>query len=230
MGQTQITQSHVIVVFGLDSKLCTTCHICDYPSSEEPDDCGEGWEPRRHILSQLFRSCGITYVPCALRPETWTGISSTPPGKSRATFDAVLAAVSGLGRVQVLAEKTRIALHVRMSFAAFIPRRRWHPLASALLIYASDTTRASFSGARSLTETRRPAHKDHSGAAWRGSAGQPGWRHIGGSASGYQLALRVVGRLAVAVTGQRTSDPPTVYLCIGALGANVRICRAAGVS
>jgi hypothetical protein len=99
----------------------------------------------------------------------------------RATFNAVLAAVSGLGRVQVLAEKTRIALHVRMSFAAFIPRRRWHPLASALLIHASDTTRASFSGARSLTETRRPAHKDHSGAAWKGSAGQPGWRHNGGS-------------------------------------------------
>ena len=27
--------------------------------------------------------------------------------------------------------------------------------------------------------------------------------------------------------GQRTSHPPTVYLCIGALGANVRICRVA---
>ena len=53
-------------------------------------------------------------------------------------------------------------------------------------------------------------------------------RQIGGSASGYQPALRVVGRLAVAVTGQRRSDPPTVYLCIGALGANVRICRISG--
>ena len=28
-------------------------------------------------------------------------------------------------RYEVLAEKTRIALHVRMSFAAFMPRRRW---------------------------------------------------------------------------------------------------------
>jgi len=27
--------------------------------------------------------------------------------------------------VTVLAEKTRIALHVRMSFAAFMPRRNW---------------------------------------------------------------------------------------------------------
>lgn len=43
----------------------------------------------------------------------------------RATFDAVLAAVRALGPVEVLAEKTRIALHARMSFAAFMPRRRW---------------------------------------------------------------------------------------------------------
>ena len=43
----------------------------------------------------------------------------------RATFDRVLAAVSRFGPVTVLPEKTRIALHVRMSFAAFMPRRRW---------------------------------------------------------------------------------------------------------
>jgi hypothetical protein len=43
----------------------------------------------------------------------------------RAAFDAALAAVRALGPVEVLAEKTRIALHARMSFAAFIPRRRW---------------------------------------------------------------------------------------------------------
>jgi hypothetical protein len=43
----------------------------------------------------------------------------------RATFDRVLEAVSDLGPVDVLAEKTRVALHVRMSFAAFVPRRRW---------------------------------------------------------------------------------------------------------
>jgi hypothetical protein len=43
----------------------------------------------------------------------------------RATFDRVLAAVSALGPVEVLPEKTRIALHVRMSFAAFTPRRYW---------------------------------------------------------------------------------------------------------
>ena len=43
----------------------------------------------------------------------------------RARFDAILAAVEALGPVQVLAEKTRIAFQVRMSFAAFMPRRRW---------------------------------------------------------------------------------------------------------
>jgi uncharacterized protein DUF5655 len=43
----------------------------------------------------------------------------------RQTFDAVLAAVDPLGPVTVLAESTRIALHVRMSFATFVPRRRW---------------------------------------------------------------------------------------------------------
>ena len=43
----------------------------------------------------------------------------------RAAFDAVLAAVRAMGPVEVLAEKTRIALHARMSFAAFMPRRRW---------------------------------------------------------------------------------------------------------
>lgn len=43
----------------------------------------------------------------------------------RATFDRVLVAVAELGPVDVLAEKTRIALHVRMSFAAFVPRKHW---------------------------------------------------------------------------------------------------------
>ena len=43
----------------------------------------------------------------------------------RATFDQILEAVGRLGPVEVLPEKTRIALHVRMSFAAFQPGRHW---------------------------------------------------------------------------------------------------------
>src|SRR5215207_9954914 len=43
----------------------------------------------------------------------------------RQAFDAVLAEVGRLGPVTVLPESTRIALHVRMSFAAFVARRHW---------------------------------------------------------------------------------------------------------
>ncbi len=43
----------------------------------------------------------------------------------RAAFDRVLEVVAGLGPVEILPEKTRIALHARMSFAAFVPRRTW---------------------------------------------------------------------------------------------------------
>jgi len=47
------------------------------------------------------------------------------PAWVRATFDRALEAVTDLGPVSVLAEQSRIALHVRMSFAAFMPRTRW---------------------------------------------------------------------------------------------------------
>ncbi|MET1043215.1 MAG: DUF5655 domain-containing protein [Microbacteriaceae bacterium] len=40
----------------------------------------------------------------------------------RALFDRILAE---LGPLDVLAEKSRIALHVRMSFAVFIPKQHW---------------------------------------------------------------------------------------------------------
>ncbi len=43
----------------------------------------------------------------------------------RAAFDRVLEVVAALGSVEILPEKTRIALHARMSFAAFVPRRTW---------------------------------------------------------------------------------------------------------
>jgi hypothetical protein len=43
----------------------------------------------------------------------------------RASFDRMLEAVRECGPVTVLPERTRIALHVRMSFAALVPRKRW---------------------------------------------------------------------------------------------------------
>ncbi|TDO49934.1 hypothetical protein EV643_105163 [Kribbella sp. VKM Ac-2527] len=43
----------------------------------------------------------------------------------RETFDRIVEIVRGLGPVEILPEQTRIALHTRMSFAAFTPRRHW---------------------------------------------------------------------------------------------------------
>ena len=43
----------------------------------------------------------------------------------RETFERIIQIVQGLGPVEVLWEKTRIALHNRMSFAAFVPRVHW---------------------------------------------------------------------------------------------------------
>ena len=40
-------------------------------------------------------------------------------------FDAVVAAIRDIGPVEVLPEKTRIAFHIRMSFAQVTPRRAW---------------------------------------------------------------------------------------------------------
>jgi len=47
------------------------------------------------------------------------------PPEIRALYDAVLAAVLALGPVTVLPEKTRIAFHVRMSFAQVTPKKGW---------------------------------------------------------------------------------------------------------
>lgn len=43
----------------------------------------------------------------------------------RETFDRLVEVVRTLGPVEVLPEKTRIAFHTRMSFAAFTPRLHW---------------------------------------------------------------------------------------------------------
>jgi hypothetical protein len=43
----------------------------------------------------------------------------------RALYDAVVEALSGIGPVRVIPEKTRIAFQVRMSFAQVTPRSRW---------------------------------------------------------------------------------------------------------
>ena len=75
-------------------------------------------------------SCGRTFAnrnqthTCAELGELDRHFATTAPSV-RASFERVLDVVAKLGPVTVLAEKSRIALHVRMSFAAFMPRREW---------------------------------------------------------------------------------------------------------
>ena len=61
---------------------------------------------------------------CAPLGDVDTHFEGTDP-RVRQTFDHVLETVRESGPVLVLAEKTRIALQVRMSFAAFVPRKKW---------------------------------------------------------------------------------------------------------
>ena len=74
--------------------------------------------------------CGRTFAnrhqthTCAPLGEVDRHFDHSAPAV-RAAFDRIVAVVEGFGPFEVLAERTRIALHVRMSFAAFTPRRRW---------------------------------------------------------------------------------------------------------
>ena len=43
----------------------------------------------------------------------------------RTTFDSFVDAARDFGPVEIVPQRTRIALHARMSFAALMPRRRW---------------------------------------------------------------------------------------------------------
>lgn len=72
---------------------------------------------------RTFANTNQTHT-CAALGDLAAHFRGTQPSV-RETFDRVLVTVRRLGPVDVLAEKTRIALHVRMSFAAFTPRTRW---------------------------------------------------------------------------------------------------------
>ena len=72
--------------------------------------------------------CGRTFAnrhqthTCAPLGDLQRHFATADPGL-RETFDTVVRAVRELGPVDVLPERTRIALHARMSFAAFTVRR-----------------------------------------------------------------------------------------------------------
>jgi len=97
----------------------------------------------------------------------------------RATFDRVLAVVSAFGPVTVLPEKTRIALQVRMSFAAFMPRRNWlgGHLVLARRIDSPRFLRVDTYSPRNVVHAFRlalPADVDDEFVAWLGEAYQAG--------------------------------------------------------
>ena len=77
-------------------------------------------------------ACGRSFAnrnqvhTCAALGDLDRHFAGTSP-QVRATFDAVLAAAAGFGPVEVLAEKTRIALQVRMSMMPVVFARRDGP-------------------------------------------------------------------------------------------------------
>lgn len=84
----------------------------------------------KRLTSPLWRcaDCGRTFANRNQSHSCGTlqALDAHFAGKSpevRAIFDAFADAVRACGPVEILAEKTRIAFHVRMSFAAVMPRR-----------------------------------------------------------------------------------------------------------
>jgi hypothetical protein len=93
----------------------------------------------------------------------------------RDTFERILAVVRAAGPVTVLAEKTRIALHVRMSFAALTPRRHWlgGHLVLARRVDSPRFTRVETYSPRNILHAFRlttPDEVDDEFAAWLGEA------------------------------------------------------------
>jgi Domain of unknown function (DUF5655) len=129
-------------------------------------------------------ACGRSFAnrnqvhTCATLGDLDRHFAGTDP-QVRATFGAVLAAVAAVGPVEVLPEKTRIALHVRMSFAAFMPRRHWlnGHLVLARRIVSPRFVRVDALSPRNVVHAFRltaPAEVDGEFAGWLAEAYQVG--------------------------------------------------------
>lgn len=81
-------------------KSLWTCPVCarSFASANQSHACG------RHPLDAHFEG---------------------RPAAIRALFDAFVARLAEIGPAEMLPQKTRIAFHVRMSFAQLTPRRSW---------------------------------------------------------------------------------------------------------
>lgn len=103
----------------------------------------------------------------------------------RATFERIRAVVEAIGPVTVLPEKSRIAFHARMSFAAFQPRKTWLEghLVLARRIDDPRFRRIEVYSARNVLHAFRlttPAEVDEEFAAWLAEAYAVGeQRHLG---------------------------------------------------
>ena len=103
----------------------------------------------------------------------------------RAAYEAALAVVRALGPVEVLAEKSRIAWHVRMSFAAFQPRVSWLDghLVLAREVPSPRWRRIEVFSARNVLHAFRlgaPSEVDAEFRAWLAEAyGVGAQRHLG---------------------------------------------------
>ena len=129
-------------------------------------------------------SCGRSFASrnqshtCAALGDLERHFARSGP-QVRAAFDAALACVRAVGPVQVLAEKSRIALQVRMSFAAFMPRRAWlgGHLVLARRIDSPRFLRVDTYSPRNVVHTFRltsPADVDDEFVAWLAEAYQVG--------------------------------------------------------
>ena len=125
-------------------------------------------------------ACGRTFAnrnqthTCAALGDLDRHFDGTDPAV-RETFDRILAVVRACGPVSVLPEKTRIALHVRMSFAALMPRRRWlnGHLVLARRVDSTRFTRIETYSPRNILHAFRlttPDEVDGEFAAWLGEA------------------------------------------------------------
>ena len=75
------------------------------------------------LCGRTFAARNQTHTCAALGDLERHFERSTP--RVHATFDRIVATLGDIGPFTVLPEKTRIAFHVRMSFAAVMPRRDW---------------------------------------------------------------------------------------------------------
>jgi hypothetical protein len=122
---------------------------------------------------RTFASAGQVHT-CARLGDLDSHFAHAAPAV-RAAFDAVLDAVRALGPVEVLPQRTRIALHVRMSFAALVPRTRWLDghLVLARRIDSTRLRRVEVYSPRNVVHTFRlssPEEVDDQFTAWLAEA------------------------------------------------------------